>query len=210
MLLEADPNKMEPLIKGLPDPLKLHVIQIQDCQRAALPIQERLTEMLTPGRNQTQSAPAEFPLTWGEIAQELINYSCNMGISRGEQRGGEPDHRLLNIVISSEERQISMNTANVVFTISHVDGIPLKGLWPKDKSMLDEVHLEAPVAVDKSMLQQLNVVLIVPHFIQEEAGELLMNVAGSGLIFTLASFKRVLMHSLPVGQRYTEMNPRQL
>ncbi|KAK4805239.1 hypothetical protein QYF61_014747 [Mycteria americana] len=28
-------------------------------------------------------------------------------------------------------------------------GIPLKGLWPKDKSTLDKVHLEAPVAVDK-------------------------------------------------------------
>ena len=33
-------------------------------------------------------------------------------------------------------------------------GIPLKGLWPKDKSMLEKVRLEAPVAVDKSMLQQ--------------------------------------------------------
>ncbi|KAK4828528.1 hypothetical protein QYF61_026950 [Mycteria americana] len=90
MLLKADPNQMKPLIKGL----KLYVIQIQDRQRAALPIQERLTEMLTPGRNQTRPALAEFPLTWGKIAQELINYSRNMGISgveqRGEQRGIKP------------------------------------------------------------------------------------------------------------------------
>ncbi|KAK4806310.1 hypothetical protein QYF61_008496 [Mycteria americana] len=28
-------------------------------------------------------------------------------------------------------------------------GIPLKGLWPKDKSTLDKVHLKASVAVDK-------------------------------------------------------------
>ncbi|KAK4810855.1 hypothetical protein QYF61_008827 [Mycteria americana] len=28
-------------------------------------------------------------------------------------------------------------------------GIPLKGLWPKDKSTLDKVHLEASVAVDE-------------------------------------------------------------
>ncbi|KAK4831738.1 hypothetical protein QYF61_018868 [Mycteria americana] len=72
MLLKADPNRMKPLIKGLPGPLKVYAIQIQDRQRAALPIQEHLTEMLTPGRNQTWSAPAEFPLTWGEIAQEVM------------------------------------------------------------------------------------------------------------------------------------------
>ncbi|KAK4815916.1 hypothetical protein QYF61_010173 [Mycteria americana] len=87
MLLKADPNRMKPLIKGLPDPLKLYAIQIQDRLRAAFPIQERLTEMLTPGRNQTRPAPAEFPLTWGGIARDLINYSCNVGISGGEQRG---------------------------------------------------------------------------------------------------------------------------
>ncbi|XP_075368315.1 uncharacterized protein LOC142414709 [Mycteria americana] len=40
MLLKADPNRMKPLIKGLPDPLKLYAIQIQDCLRTALPIQE--------------------------------------------------------------------------------------------------------------------------------------------------------------------------
>ncbi|KAK4806115.1 hypothetical protein QYF61_005487 [Mycteria americana] len=102
MLLKADPNRMKPLIKGLPDPLKVYAIQIQDRQRAALPIQERLTEMLTPGRNQMQSTPAEFPLTWGGVAQELINYSRNVGISGGEQRGKtmvrrtELDNRPLN------------------------------------------------------------------------------------------------------------------
>ncbi|KAK4817081.1 hypothetical protein QYF61_027912 [Mycteria americana] len=37
-----------------------------------------------------------------------------------------------------------------------ITGIPLKGLWPKDKSMLEKVHLEASVAVDKSMLQQVH------------------------------------------------------
>ncbi|KAK4823507.1 LOW QUALITY PROTEIN: hypothetical protein QYF61_002983 [Mycteria americana] len=95
MLLKADPSRMKPLIKGLPDPLKLHAIQIQDRLRAALPIQERLTEMLTPRRSQRQSTPAEFPLTWGGVAQELISYSRNVGISGGEQRGGEPDRRLL-------------------------------------------------------------------------------------------------------------------
>ena len=72
--------------------------------QAALPIQERLTEMLTPGRNQTRPAPAEFPLTWGEIAPELINYSSNVGISGGEQGGKaavrrtELDNRFLKVL----------------------------------------------------------------------------------------------------------------
>ncbi|KAK4830240.1 hypothetical protein QYF61_009307 [Mycteria americana] len=35
-------------------------------------------------------------------------------------------------------------------------GIPLKGLWPKDKSTLEKVHLEASVAVDKSILQRVH------------------------------------------------------
>ncbi|KAK4827699.1 hypothetical protein QYF61_020977 [Mycteria americana] len=90
MLLKADPNRMKPLIKGLPDLLKLYAVQIQDRLRAVYPIREHLTEMLTPGRSQTQSTPAEFPLTWGEIAQELINYSRNVGISGGEQRVSPP------------------------------------------------------------------------------------------------------------------------
>lgn len=48
---------------------------------------------------------------------------------------------------------------------------------------------------------QLNVVLIIPDFIQVEAVKLVMNVAGSFLIFNLSSFKRVLVCSLPVGNR---------
>ncbi|KAK4807072.1 hypothetical protein QYF61_018413 [Mycteria americana] len=90
MLLKADPSRTKPLIKGLPDSLKLYAIQIQDRLRVVLPIQERLTEMLTPGRSQTQSTPAEFPLTWGGVEQELINYSRNVGISGGEQRVATP------------------------------------------------------------------------------------------------------------------------
>ncbi|XP_072723419.1 uncharacterized protein [Ciconia boyciana] len=93
MLLKADPNQMKPLIKDLPDPLKLYAIQIQDYLRAVLPVQECLTEMLTPGRNQTRPTLAGFPLTWGEIAQELITYSRNVGISGGEQRGKAPFRR---------------------------------------------------------------------------------------------------------------------
>ncbi|KAK4830233.1 hypothetical protein QYF61_009300 [Mycteria americana] len=38
-----------------------------------------------------------------------------------------------------------------------VSGIPLKGLWPKDKSTLEKVHLEASVAVHEVMLEHLKV-----------------------------------------------------
>lgn len=53
-----------------------------------------------------------------------------------------------------------------------------------------------------AFILQPDIVLIIPYIIQAEAGELLMNVAGSVLIFTLASFKRTLTFSLPVGDRY--------
>ena len=35
-------------------------------------------------------------------------------------------------------------------------GIPLQGLWPKDKSTLEKEHLEASVSVDQSMMQQVH------------------------------------------------------
>lgn len=54
-----------------------------------------------------------------------------------------------------------------------------------------------------AFILQPNVVLIVPHVIQAEAGELVMNVAGSALILNLASFKRIFTFSLSVGNRYT-------
>lgn len=54
-----------------------------------------------------------------------------------------------------------------------------------------------------AFILQPDVVLIVPHVIQAQAGKLFMNVAGSVLIFSLASFKRILTFSLPVGNRCT-------
>lgn len=62
-----------------------------------------------------------------------------------------------------------------------------------------DVHLFIDVP---AFILQPNVVLVIPHIIQAEAGELVMNVAGSVLIFSLASFKRSLTCSLSVGYRY--------
>lgn len=42
--------------------------------------------------------------------------------------------------------------------------VPLKGLWPKDKSTLDEVQLKAYAALGKSMVQQVHLeASVVPH-----------------------------------------------
>ncbi|GAB0208962.1 hypothetical protein GRJ2_003361900 [Grus japonensis] len=63
MLLFANPDRMTPLIKGLPDSLKIYAVQIQDRLRA--------TVAMGP-----QGRPG---LTWGEIARELINYGQHVG-----------------------------------------------------------------------------------------------------------------------------------
>lgn len=70
----------------------------------------------------------------------------------------------------------------------------IQGLYGRD------VHLFFNIP---AFILQPNVVLIVPHVVQAKAGELVMNVAGSALIFSFASFKGILTFSLPVGNRYT-------
>ncbi|KFO97888.1 hypothetical protein N300_02295, partial [Calypte anna] len=63
MLIFTNSDRMTSLIRGLPDPLKLYAIQIQDRLRAA-------------SLGGPQAGPG---LTWGEIAQELINYGRHVG-----------------------------------------------------------------------------------------------------------------------------------
>ncbi|KFW61951.1 hypothetical protein AS28_02543, partial [Pygoscelis adeliae] len=66
MLLIANPDRMTPLIRGLPDSLKLYAVQLQD----------RLRDALAPrGGRRARGGP----MTWGEVAQELINYGRRMG-----------------------------------------------------------------------------------------------------------------------------------
>uniref|UniRef100_A0A663LLW3 Uncharacterized protein n=1 Tax=Athene cunicularia TaxID=194338 RepID=A0A663LLW3_ATHCN len=70
MLLIANPDQMTPLIRGLPDSLKSYAVQLQD----------RLRTALTPRRGRQGVGE---PMTWGEIAQDLINYGRRMGLTRG-------------------------------------------------------------------------------------------------------------------------------
>ncbi|KAK4806926.1 hypothetical protein QYF61_012647 [Mycteria americana] len=53
-------------------------------------------------------------------------------------------------------RKIEQYNGLLKTTLRAMGGIPLKGSRPKDKSMLEKVHLEASVAMDKSMLQQVH------------------------------------------------------
>ncbi|KFO12322.1 hypothetical protein N312_11853, partial [Balearica regulorum gibbericeps] len=62
-MLFANPDRMTPLIKGVRDSLKIYAVQIQD--------QLRATAAMGP-----QGGPG---LTWGAIAQELINYGRHVG-----------------------------------------------------------------------------------------------------------------------------------
>lgn len=70
MLLVADPDRMTLLIRGLPDSLKLYAIQLQDKLRDALTLQAGNLARLRMGR----------ALTWGEVAQQLINCGRRMGV----------------------------------------------------------------------------------------------------------------------------------
>ena len=75
MLLIANPDQMTPLIRGLPDSLKSHAVQLQD----------RLRNALAPRGGRRAGGEA---MTWGEIAQDLINYGRRMGLTRGT---GKPE-----------------------------------------------------------------------------------------------------------------------
>ncbi|KFQ87564.1 hypothetical protein N337_13021, partial [Phoenicopterus ruber ruber] len=61
----ADPKRLHPLIRGLPAALKLYAVQLQEgCRIPRIP-------------QLRQRPPPE--ITWGELAQELINYGRRMG-----------------------------------------------------------------------------------------------------------------------------------
>ncbi|XP_052520677.1 uncharacterized protein LOC128071716 [Tympanuchus pallidicinctus] len=78
MMMPVDPERMTPLIRGLPESLKPIGIQLQG-KIQAMPQGERaraaLEGTITPNNLQT----AYKVWTWGEVAQELINYGRRYG-----------------------------------------------------------------------------------------------------------------------------------
>lgn len=89
MLSKGDAGGMTPLTRAPPDCLKFYAVHIQDHLRAALAlaetIQNHLQTVLALWEGQVEPSQAESALTW-EIFQELINYNCHVGISRGDQK----------------------------------------------------------------------------------------------------------------------------
>ncbi|XP_074996699.1 LOW QUALITY PROTEIN: uncharacterized protein LOC142078063 [Calonectris borealis] len=79
VMMPVDPERMTPLIRGLLDSLKPIGIQLQG-KTQAMPQSERVAaalEGLTPDRH--CQSPDRKMWTWGEVAQELINYGCKYG-----------------------------------------------------------------------------------------------------------------------------------
>jgi len=86
MLLPADPERMTPLIRGLPDSLKPIGIQLQGRIQNS-PSEERTAAALEGGAAPDRRWPGRKAWTWGEIAQELINYGRKYGlVNRPYQR----------------------------------------------------------------------------------------------------------------------------
>ncbi|XP_072216512.1 uncharacterized protein [Excalfactoria chinensis] len=78
MMMPVDPERMTPLIRGLPESLKPIGIQLQG-KIQAMPQGERTWAALegTVTSNHLQSGYKVW--TWGEVAQELINYERKYG-----------------------------------------------------------------------------------------------------------------------------------
>ncbi|XP_074424775.1 uncharacterized protein LOC141735620 [Larus michahellis] len=111
MLLNANPDRMIPLIRGLPDSLKLCAIQLQN----------RLQDALAPrGGRQNQQGGA---MTWVEVAQELIRYNRRMGLI-GEMGKSKPTVRSVE---QWEDRTLPRNLGakrNLLWTEGVKEGIP--------------------------------------------------------------------------------------
>uniref|UniRef100_A0A663MXD2 Uncharacterized protein n=1 Tax=Athene cunicularia TaxID=194338 RepID=A0A663MXD2_ATHCN len=112
MLLITNPDQMTPLIRGLPDSLKSHAVQLQD----------RLRTALTPRRGRQGVGE---PMTWGERAQDLINYGRRMGLTRGM---GKPKPLVLRVEQqenpSLSPPQVLRAKRNLLWTEGTRQGIP--------------------------------------------------------------------------------------
>ncbi|GAB0210179.1 hypothetical protein GRJ2_003483700 [Grus japonensis] len=77
MMMPADPERMTPLIRGLPNSLKLIGIQLHG-KIQAMPQGDRVAAALEGLMPHLRPLDRKM-WTWGEVAQELINYGCKYG-----------------------------------------------------------------------------------------------------------------------------------
>uniref|UniRef100_A0A663EGK8 Uncharacterized protein n=1 Tax=Aquila chrysaetos chrysaetos TaxID=223781 RepID=A0A663EGK8_AQUCH len=78
MMMPVDPERMTPLIRGLPDSLKPIGIQLQG-RIQNTPDGERITATLEGKVSPDHRRSGRKVWTWGEIAQELINFGRKYG-----------------------------------------------------------------------------------------------------------------------------------
>ncbi|PKU31316.1 hypothetical protein llap_18381 [Limosa lapponica baueri] len=78
LMMPVDPEWMTPLIRGLPESLKLIGIQLQGTIRAA-PQGQRVAAAWEGRASPDCRDPNRRVWTWGEVAQELINYGRRYG-----------------------------------------------------------------------------------------------------------------------------------
>ncbi|XP_068277935.1 uncharacterized protein [Nyctibius grandis] len=85
MMIPVDPERMTPLVRGLPDSLKPLGIQLQGTIRNT-PQSARVTAALTGVLTPDRRTPEQKVWTWGEVAQELINYGRKYGPVKSESK----------------------------------------------------------------------------------------------------------------------------
>ncbi|XP_068251410.1 uncharacterized protein [Nyctibius grandis] len=78
MMIPVDPERMTPLVRGLPDSLKPLGIQLQGTIRNT-PQSAWVTAALTRAVTPDRYTLGQKVWTWGEVAQELINYGRKYG-----------------------------------------------------------------------------------------------------------------------------------
>ncbi|XP_042644246.1 uncharacterized protein LOC122152922 [Tyto alba] len=88
MMMPVDPERMTPLIRGLPDSLKPFGIQLQG-KIQNTPNAERMTAALEGTVTPDHQKPGRKVWTWGDVAQELINFGRKYGPVGGSSQRTE-------------------------------------------------------------------------------------------------------------------------
>ncbi|XP_074667200.1 uncharacterized protein LOC141917704 [Strix aluco] len=105
MMMPVDPERMTPLIWGLPDSLKAIGIQLQG-KIQNTPNAERMTASLEGIMTPDHRRPGRKVWRWGEVAQELINFGRKYGPVGGSSQRTET--RLVQAAEQISGRQSSM------------------------------------------------------------------------------------------------------
>uniref|UniRef100_A0A8C5TJH5 Uncharacterized protein n=1 Tax=Malurus cyaneus samueli TaxID=2593467 RepID=A0A8C5TJH5_9PASS len=93
MMLTVDAERLTPLIRGLPDSLKPLGIQLQGSIQALGPLERMAAALQSTNSSPARDAPTQGGKvwTWGDVAQELINFGRKYGPVKAA--GSRPETR---------------------------------------------------------------------------------------------------------------------